>query len=381
MIEENLDKLTDFYRNEIEQRKWYGFWNYGDIMHTYDPVRHTWRYDMGGYAWANTEFVPNLWLWYMFLRSGRQDVFRMAEAMTRHNSEVDIYHLGEYAGLGSRHNTVHWGCGCKEVRMSMAGHNRFYYYLTADERIGDILYEEKDADFATVHMDPMRAYFPKDEYPTHIRSGPDWSAFCSNWLTMWERFEDTVYRDKILKGISCLKNMPFRLCTGTTFGYDPKTSELYYLSEDNYKFHMAICFGSAEVWMELAQLIHDPEWDNILAEFGEFYNLDNEEKARRTSGAIKGKDWMFPMVSARLVAYAALKKGDKALAELAWEKVLNYHREATVKLPVEPKLADAHRYIRPVYEIPGLDTNTASQWALNIIECLELIGDYLPEEI
>ena len=26
-----------------------------DVMHAYDPVRHTWRYDIGGFAWDNTE--------------------------------------------------------------------------------------------------------------------------------------------------------------------------------------------------------------------------------------------------------------------------------------------------------------------------------------
>lgn len=43
-IEENLDFLFRFYENQVSQRKWYGFWDYGDIMHTYDDDRHTWRY-------------------------------------------------------------------------------------------------------------------------------------------------------------------------------------------------------------------------------------------------------------------------------------------------------------------------------------------------
>ncbi|MGO4376463.1 hypothetical protein AB4Z21_38055, partial [Paenibacillus sp. MCAF20] len=140
------------------------FWDYGDFMHSYDPVRHVWNYDLGGCAWQNTELVPNMWLWVMFLRSGRGDLFRLAEAMTRHTSEVDVYHFGEYAGLGSRHNVVHWGCGCKEARIAMAGLHRYYYYLTADERIGDLMDEVKDADYSTVNLDPMRAYFPKDEH-------------------------------------------------------------------------------------------------------------------------------------------------------------------------------------------------------------------------
>ena len=66
--------------------------------------------------------------------------------MSRHASEVDTYHLGKFAMLGTRHNVRHWGCGRKEPRISTAGHHRFYYYLTADERIGDVMDFVKDAE-------------------------------------------------------------------------------------------------------------------------------------------------------------------------------------------------------------------------------------------
>lgn len=78
------------------------------------------RYDIGGFAWDNTELASNMWLWYNFLRTGRADIWRMAEAMTRHTAEVDVYHIGPNAGLGSRHNVSHWGCGAKEARISQA---------------------------------------------------------------------------------------------------------------------------------------------------------------------------------------------------------------------------------------------------------------------
>src|SRR6478752_6541954 len=93
-LEDRLDFLFDFYAGQVEQRRWYGFWNYGDVMHTYDFDRNVWRYDVGGYAWDNSELSPDLWLWYSYLRSGRADIFRFAEAMTRHTGEVDVYHLG-----------------------------------------------------------------------------------------------------------------------------------------------------------------------------------------------------------------------------------------------------------------------------------------------
>ncbi len=137
-LEEQLDRGVAYYQGQVEQRRWFGFWDFGDVMHSYDAVRHNWKYDVGGFAWANSELVPDLWLWYSFLRTGRADIFRMAEAMTRHNQEVDCAHLGKFASLGSRHNVSHWGDGAKEVRVSQALLRRILYYLTADERMGDL---------------------------------------------------------------------------------------------------------------------------------------------------------------------------------------------------------------------------------------------------
>jgi len=85
----------------------------------------------------------------------------MAEAMTRHTTEVDTYHLGRFAPLGSRHNVRHWGCGAKEPRISQAAFRRHYYYLTTDERTGDVMREVVDADYKTTEIDPMRLASPR----------------------------------------------------------------------------------------------------------------------------------------------------------------------------------------------------------------------------
>src|SRR5699024_1229982 len=85
---------------------WYGFWDYGDVMHSYDADRHVWRYDVGGYAWDNSELSTDLWLWYHYLRSGDASAFRFAEAMTRHPGAADTYHLGQCKGLGTRHDAL-----------------------------------------------------------------------------------------------------------------------------------------------------------------------------------------------------------------------------------------------------------------------------------
>lgn len=108
-IESNLNFLIDFYRKQAEQKRWAGFWDAGDFIHTYDNVRHQWRYDIGGYAWDNSELSPDIFFWLQFLRTGSESVYRFAEAQARHGSEVDMYHIGKWKGLGTRHGILHWG--------------------------------------------------------------------------------------------------------------------------------------------------------------------------------------------------------------------------------------------------------------------------------
>ena len=379
-IEDQLKAITDFYQQEIDQRDWYGFWHYGDFMHTYDQVRHKWRYDLGGYAWQNTELAPNMWLWLSFLRTGEPSLFRMAEAMTRHTSEVDVYHLGDYKGLGSRHNVIHWGCGAKEARIAMAGLHRYYYYLTADERIRDIIDEVVDADFSTLNKDPMREYYPKDQFDTHARSGPDWAAYSSNWFTCYERTGDKTYLDKLMTGVDSLYHMPYKMLSGSCFGYSPSTGKLHYMGEDTYGYHLAICMGGPQVWMEMADQLPDDRLREMLIEFGEFYYLSHEEKQAQTCPEISS-NWDWPMFATGIAAYAVKNEPNLELAQKIWHLLLTDEQLRCVGLPVMTEVVSKPYMVGERLEIPMITTNTMSQWSLNMIMCLELIGDYLEEAV
>ena len=179
-IEDHLDFLFTYYKDQVEQRRWYGFWDYGDIMHTYDTVRHQWRYDIGGYAWDNSELSPDLWLWFAYLRSGRADIFRFAEAMTRHTGEVDVYHLGKWAGLGTRHGVQHYADSAKQQRIANTTYRRYYYFLTADERVGDLMHANVDSDETFLVLDPIRKIrtepYTPDRHALSIGFGTDWSG-------------------------------------------------------------------------------------------------------------------------------------------------------------------------------------------------------------
>lgn len=380
-LEGQLDAAFAFYKQEVEQRNWYGMFNYGDVMHTYDGVRHTWKYDIGGYAWDNTELVPTLWLWLYFLRTGREDVFRMAEKLSRHASEVDVYHMGKYKGLGSRHNVRHWGCPCKEARIAMASHHRYYYYLTGDRRLEDIFEELKDNELSFLNKDPLGDFFDKKDmvYPSHARSGPDWSSLCSNWMTRWERFHDTKYRDKIVTGIEDIKKAPLKLVSGPDFEFDPESCHLRYIGERTTGgCHLQVCMGAPSVWTELADLLGDEEWKRMIADLGRFYYLPREEQLKESGGLIGDRQFSLPFMASSVAAYGAWYLKDDVLAERTWRILLqtllredNADGFATVQLS-----ETGNREL--LTEIPWISTNFTAQFCLNTIMVLDFIRDKLP---
>lgn len=367
MVENRLDSIMDFYVNAVEQYNWYGFWNYGDIMHAYDHERHQWRYDIGGYAWDNTELATPEWLWYTFLRSGDKNAWRMAEAMTRHCGETDVYHLGDFAGLGSRHNVSHWGDGAKEARISQAAFNRFYYYLTGDERTGDLMREVKDADQMLYDIDPMRLAEPRSVYPceapARLRIGPDWLAYVGNWMTEWERTGNEKYRDKIITGMESIAALPHGLFTGNkALGFDPATGMVSY-DGDTARVntnHLMTIMGGFELMNELLMMVDVPDFEKMWLEHARTY----QEMARRVS---KNK---FPV--RRLTAYAAWKLADKELTDKAWQQLwgriehdkVPRYRLKTITPPLVPSTVD---------EFEGMTTNDAALWSLDAIYMQEVI--------
>ncbi len=376
-IENQLDTAINFYKKEIDQRNWYGFWNYGDVMHTYDDVRHSWRYDVGGYAWDNTELSTDMWFWYTYLRSGRGDVFRMAEAMTRHTSEVDVYHIGSLAGLGSRHNVRHWGCGSKEVRESQAAYRRFYYYLTTDERTGDMMREvAQTADNALVELDPLRLILGKTQYPTHARVGPDWLALVGNWMTEWERTGDKQWRNKIMEGVNSFAKMSNGFFSGEqgAFGYDPATKRMYQLNDTIGTIHLSVLMGGPEVVYELKDLLQDKTFDKMWLQFSRFYGSSREEQMKEFGKT--GRLGTLTPWYARLPAYVAKTTNQKQFADTAWNAFLSERTNDQFT----PNLVTGSTVLKPLEEVKNISTNNTAQWCLNAIQLLEMVGDQLPAE-
>ena len=368
-IEDRLDTYLTYYQRAIEQHKWYGFWNYGDVMHAYDPVRHEWKYDVGGFAWDNTELASNMWLWYSFLRSGRADVWKMAEAMTRHTGEVDVYHLGENAGLGSRHNVSHWGCGAKEARISQAAWNRFYHYLTTDERTGDLMTEVKDSEQKLYTLDPMRLAEPRSKYPctapARLRIGPDWLAYAGNWMTEWERIGNLAYRDKIVAGMKSISALPNGMFTGPkTLGFDPATGIISYEGDSTLQNtnHLMTIMGGFEVMNEMEEMISLPAFHQTW--------LDHAAQYKQKAAELSRNHFRI----SRLSAYAAYHLRQPSLGKEAWNDLLKTDSKGA--LPAFP----VNQIMPP--EVPAqrdenasISTNDVATWSLDAIYLLETLED------
>ncbi len=383
-LEEQLDKAVDFYKAEVDQRNWTGLFNYGDFMHTYDKFRHVWRYDMGGYAWDNTELVPTLWLWLMFLRSGREDVFTLAEKLSRHASETDVYHFGKYKGMGSRHNVRHWGCPCKEARIAMAGHHRYFYYLTGDYRMEDIFAELKDNEMTFLEKDPMGEFYDKSKmvYPTHARSGPDWSSLCSNWMTQWERFNDVAYREKIMVGVRTIEKAPLQLVSGPDFEFNPETVELRYIGERaTGGSHLQICMGAPSIWMEMGDLLDYENWKKMIADHGRFYFLPREQQVEESRGLIGEREFSLPFMASAMGAYGAWYLKDGETAQRVWKVLLSALMTDNDVTGFTTTLVPGAGNHKELVEIPWISTNFVAQWCLNIIMVLDFIDDSLPETV
>lgn len=339
--DKEVNRIMNHYEKEIDRNGWYGFFNYGDVMHSYDSSRDEWRYDVGGYAWDNTELGTNAMFWYQFLRTGDPKVWDMAVAMSRHTAEVDCYHQGPNAGLGSRHNVIHWGCGAKEARISQAFWNRFLYYLTADERSGDLMSEVKDADLMLYNLDPMRLAQPRSLYPctapARLRVGPDWLAYAGNWFTEWERTGNRKYYDKIISGMKSIAALPHGLFSGPkALGYDPATGVVSWEGnpEQQNTNHLMTIMGGFEMMNEMMLSIDEEKWNNAW--------LDHAANYKEKAITISKNAFLIP----RLQAYAFWKTGNTQNKTNAWNDLLKH----------SPFSNSAHFF-----------TNDAATWTLDAI--------------
>lgn len=387
-IESHLDFLTRFYADQIEQRRWYGFWDHGDIMHGYDTDRHQWKYDIGGYAWDNSELSPDLFFWNQFLRTGRADVYRIAEAQVRHGAEVDSYHLGNFTGLGTRHGVQHWGDSAKQARISTPVYRKTFYYISGgDERTGDLVHEALQAEQAFVLVDARRkvrdpsVIYKPDPEKLYLNFGTDWAGVAAAQLLEWERrgprWEEA--RDKLLKTAETFPRLKFGFVTGEALyssidgswrspPTDPNNNGTVNVS------HLSAVFGVLETLDQLFE--HYPEisksFKDAWFDYCYYYGASKTEQAARY-----GKDFgklSLRQGHSRLTAYLANKRGNSTLAKRAWDEFLN-DNSADELSPDDPWVTvkyNGSSVLTPIDEADWITTNAAALYGLAGIELLAL---------
>jgi len=379
-IEDRLGWFFDFYRKQQEERRWYGYWNYGDVMHSYDADRHEWKYDVGGFAWDNSELSTDLWLWLYFLRTGRAEVFRFAEAMTRHTGEVDVHHIGRFAPLGSRHNVLHWGCSAKQLRISNAANRRYYYYLTADERVGDLMREQIEAARALATIQANRKVArdrvtAADPNATEVYAGfgTDWGSLAAAWLTEWERTGDLTMKTRLVESMQSIGRQPRGFFTG---GARLKLSTGVFALETTDRVnvsHLSSVFGLVEVCAELIQLLDVPEFKRAWLDYCELYNATPAEQTARLGQPLG--ELNLQQGHARLTAYAAYIGNNPALARRAWQEFNSGKAGIRPTAVFETKSVQGPAVLRPVDEAAFVSTNATAQWGLAAIQCLALLPE------
>ncbi|WP_435127029.1 hypothetical protein [Actinacidiphila sp. bgisy144] len=380
-LEDSIADSVAFYAGQVEQRQWYGFWNYGDIMHTYDSDRHTWRYDVGGFAWDNAELGSDAALWYQFLRTGDAQTFHLARAMTRHVTETDMIRSGPFAGLGSRHDVQHYADGGKEPRVSEAYTKRFMYYVTADEFVGDAMRVPLQLDTTLLTYPPLRDYLDTPAgVPTVIRIGPDWYALVSNWLTEWERTGDTRWRDRIATGMEDIAKLPAGLFTGEqggAVGFDPATGHIsdLGLGGDWGKVNLTMVFCGEQIMWETTGLVDVPEFRAKLVEFCRYVQAPAAEITAHFG--FKFTTSAPAVFYSRMTAWAGEQTGEPAVQQRGWDV---FSADAGGKPWGAPVHVGGPAVFAGVDEIPSTDfsTNDLAQRNLAIIALLAVAPDQAP---
>jgi hypothetical protein len=313
-------------------------------------------------------------------------VFRFAEAMTRHTGEVDVYHLGRWKGLGTRHNVQHWGCSAKQLRISGAAYRRFFYYLTADERTGDLLDEQSAPEETFLVIDPNRkvrqdGYVP-DPAALSIGLGTDWGALAAAWLTRWERHGDERARDRLVGTMTDIGALPNGFLTGEA-RLDLATGRFDASRDQIMVSHLSSLFGLPEMCAELIALGLDaPGFERAWLDYCRLYLAPPEQQEAEVGRPLTGISLV--QAHSRLTAYAAARTGDAALAAWAWRRFSADEGDQLNRNPLQRQRDWALTRVEgphvpaPVHEAPFVSTNDASQYALAAIANLALIGGHLP---
>ena len=138
-----LTGFVEWMRAHIGRYRWKGFFDWGDVMATWEEAAGGWRFK-GRWGWCNSEWDPRHAVWLEYLRGGEGGYYDLGEAMTRHSLDVDTCHYHPFrpymVGGCFRHSMDHFG---DEACASHTFIDNWvdYYYLSGDLRALQVLRE------------------------------------------------------------------------------------------------------------------------------------------------------------------------------------------------------------------------------------------------
>ena len=122
-------------------------------------------------------------------------------------------------------------------------------------------------------------------------------------------------------------------------------------------------------------------WKEMMAQYGRFYFLPDEERQAESNGLIGQREFSLPLLATGMGAYGAWYLEDDVLAERTWRTLLqtmvkeNQNEGFT---PVELENQGGREVLK---EIPWVTTNFTAQFCLNSITALEFIRDKMPKTL
>ena len=269
----------------------------------------------------------------------------------------------------------------KQLRISTAANRRYYYYLTADERVGDLQREQVEAARTLRTIQPGRKLPDARPLPdpngerAWIGFGTDWGSLAGAWLTEWERTADPGLRSRLHESMRTIAAQPRGFLTGggwmnlVTGAFDIAGTDRISVS------HLSAAFGLPEVCAELVELLPIPEFERAWLQYCELYNAPPEEQKRVLGMALPALN--LQQGHARLTAFAAPRRRDAALAARAWEEFEAGNGGIRASACFHSRRVAAPEVLNPVDELAWISTNSSAQWALAAIECLAFAADAL----
>ena len=141
--ERMLTGFADWLARNIQLGRWYGHLDYGDVRVDWDEKKDDWK-SQGRWGWCNSEWDPRHAIWIQYLRTSDPRYFGLAEAMTRHSTDVDTCHWHPFrpymVGGCYRHGVDHFSdepCASHTFIDNWMD----YYYLTGDGRTLEVIKE------------------------------------------------------------------------------------------------------------------------------------------------------------------------------------------------------------------------------------------------